>query len=50
MTAICETLEKEGVDVVGIATLQLRAGKREGADKVWERWDVFAADRSPVVQ
>jgi hypothetical protein len=36
------------VEVVGIATLQLRKGSSEGADRVWERWNVFAADRSPV--
>lgn len=41
-------LESAGVAVDGIATLQLQEGKHEKAYRVWERWDVFAANRSPV--
>ena len=46
MTATCEMLEAQGVVIVGIAVLQL--DEKKGAEKVWERWDVFAANRSPV--
>ena len=46
MTATCEMLEAQGVVVLGIATLQV--DETEGADKVLARWDVFAANRSPV--
>ena len=48
MTSTCEMLEGQGVVVIGIATLQLREGKTKGGDGVWDRWDVFAANRSPV--
>jgi hypothetical protein len=41
MLAVCEMLEREGVEILGIGTLQLHAG----ADKIWETRNVFAADR-----
>ena len=49
MTATCNLLERYGVVVVGLATLQLREGKALGADKLWERYDVFAANREAKV-
>ncbi|KAL7424522.1 hypothetical protein Q5752_000206 [Cryptotrichosporon argae] len=50
MTAVCCLLEAHDVRVAGIGTLQLKEGKHAAADALWERYDVFAANRSPVVR